>query len=138
MTAADKPVFSTDRAKSLVFEVDGSAAIRGHEQFDFPFGSSEPVLSPDNRAFLSALAAWVSAHPGRTVTIAGRYYDRESAPGDDRSQNLGLARASVVRALLVEEHGLPESAFRLAHRQAIAPEGSDRSPADVLAFSSEN
>ncbi len=137
-SAEEKSPVLAGRSPSLVFEVDGSAVLRGHEQFDFSFGGREPLLSPDNRAFMSALAAWMSAHPDRIVTITGRYYDRESGPGEDRSQNLGLARAAAVRDLMVKEHGLPEDAFRLAHRMAIAPAGANRSPADVLAFSSEN
>jgi outer membrane protein OmpA-like peptidoglycan-associated protein len=125
------------RAKTLVFEDGGAAVLSGYEQFHFDLSSHAPILSDNNRDFLAALAQWMAAHPQRTVTVTGRFYDRETRPDNRYFQNLGLARAAAVRDLLVKEHGADGAFLRLDHRLVVAPARMERSPVDAVQFRAE-
>lgn len=72
-----------------------------------------PDSTPANKAFLDSLAAALKASPAEFLTIIGiQPFDQpeEPIPGIFL-ENLGLARAAIIRKLLVETKNIPQQVF---------------------------
>jgi len=83
--------------------MDGDSMIlRGFDHFTFEQGSITPDLNLSNQDFLDQLAANLKANPTKHLTITGLYRKSEAGMSSGIYENLGIARANVIRDFLVE------------------------------------
>jgi len=83
---------------SLLYEE--KVLLENYEHFHFDINSIKPNLSENNHAFLDRVAKWLADHPEQNLNITG-VYTADEAGGRGIYENLGLARAAVVRDLIV-------------------------------------
>ncbi|MFK7810831.1 MAG: OmpA family protein [Saprospiraceae bacterium] len=116
----EEPIENT-RPKTLNLTFGEEVVLEGYEQFAFNNGSSLPDLSKDNKTFLDALANILKEQPERSLTITGRMLTTEadSALQNTIQENLGLARAELMRNLLVAR-GVDESRISLDYETVNA------------------
>ncbi|MFK7806841.1 MAG: OmpA family protein, partial [Saprospiraceae bacterium] len=115
-----EPVKET-RPKTLNLTFGEEVVLEGYEQFAFNNGSSLPDLSDDNKTFLDALANILKEQPERSLTITGRMLatEADSALQNTLQENLGLARAELMRNLLVAR-GVDEGRISLDYETVNA------------------
>lgn len=128
----DAPV--SKRPKTLALWENNKAVLINYEQLYFDYSSHEPILSPDNRRFLSDVAAYCSKNLDKKLLINGFYYDVEKQPTSGYFENLGIARAAAVREILVQDYGMVESFIQLDHTFSIAPGGTVSGPPEPMSF----
>ena len=84
-----------------------SPMVADHPPLSFEWSKATPVLGP---GFDEETQKWVSQNTGdNLLEITGRYAENEVSPPG--YENMGLARAAIIKALLLTE--LPEERIRL-------------------------
>ncbi len=108
--AVDQPVM-TQRASLLGPVVEpsrrGGAPLRRIEieTMRLQYGRGSEALDPDARLTLEAMARWLRAHPGFTLTLIGHADERRTRAAN---RALGAARAAGARAYLLTRRVSPE------------------------------
>ena len=92
----------------------------GYDQFAFDTMTVLPRLNADNRQFLDTVAQILAADTSRNLTITGRYRNSETGRTYGFFENLGLARANVIRQELVQR-GIAEERITLDHAVSQNP-----------------
>ncbi|MEM6319387.1 MAG: hypothetical protein AAF960_17075, partial [Bacteroidota bacterium] len=111
---------ATDAAVPSLKMMDGDSAIlNGYEQLTYGLGSIAPDLSLDNEAFLDKVAAYMLANPEKNLTITGRYRPSEEGKSFGMYENLGIARANLIRDYLIKR-GIPIERMSLDHEAATS------------------
>ncbi len=100
---------------NLLYEEE--VLLKNYEHFDFKINSIKPNLSDNNQLFLDRVAQWLIDHPNQNLNITG-IFTADEAGGRGIYENLGLARAAVVRDLIVRR-GVEEERITLDFRQGI-------------------
>ena len=91
-----------NRVKNLGL-VDGNTTIlEGYEHFIFLNKSISPELSIDNHDYLDGIAAFLKNNPDKNLKITGFFRPSEEGMQDGIYENLGLARANVIKDLLIQ------------------------------------
>ena len=97
-----KAVEKNSRPLSLSLMDGDSIILEGYEQLAFGQGSILPNLTLNNREFLDKIADYIKKHPEKNLTITGLFRASEKGIQSGIFENLGLARANILRNLLVE------------------------------------
>lgn len=102
------------RLKTLSLTDGGREVYSGFDQFAFDPGDFRPRLNDNNRLFLDTIKAYLRADSSRNLTIIA--YSRVSEKGQEIGiyENLGLARAAVIRRALIDDD-VAESRISLDH-----------------------
>ena len=87
----------TERAKGLSFSIDGEPILEGYDQFAFSKQSASNNLNYNNTAFLTKVLNYLNENPTTDLRIIGRYTSDEDETTVGIFENLGLARANVIR-----------------------------------------
>ena len=90
------------RDSTLEVTYQDSVLLSGYEEFAFGNKEINPDLTPNNTALLDSLAALLIANPDWRLTIEGYYRRTESNMSAGFHENLGQARANLIRNLLLE------------------------------------
>ncbi len=101
------------RAQTLDLILDDTIVVlEAYEQFAFETNGLAPDLTPDNEAFLDTLAYILDQDSTQNLTIKG--FDRPSEQGLTAGiyEDLGTARASAARQLLIQR-GIAEARISL-------------------------
>lgn len=114
----EDPALPEDFAARLVG--GGSVALE-----DLVFGSGRADLQGGAYASLSELAAWLSAHPDRRVTLVGHTDASGALPANI---NLSRLRAQSVRAALVNRYGAAAGQIEAQGAGYLAPRASNETP----------
>ncbi len=141
------------RANDLALYKGDVPVLKDYEQLYFEGPSVTPTLSASNEMFLDSVAAYLRANPSLQLTLTGTYRAAEEGSTSGFFENLGLARAAALRALLVTK-GIDESRIGLDHqrsendelaypvrfmlRDATAQDASDTPAADAFTFTNMN
>ena len=89
-------IADSERTKDLNFSIDGEPIIEGHDQFAFINGAVS-LFNNDNTAFLTKILNYLNENPTTDLKITGRYTSEEKLKTSGIFDNLGLARAAVIR-----------------------------------------
>ena len=108
------PVIEDVRSKTLQLTENDSIIYAGFDQFAFDTMTVRPRLNANNNLFLDTLAAYMKDDTTKRLKITSFF--RESEKGEEYGiyENLGLARASEVRKLLMRR-GIAESRIAMDH-----------------------
>lgn len=109
--------------KDLIVQLDEALALTGREQF--VFDGVTPQFSADNASLLDSLAAYLQAHPDKTLLVTGVWLPEEEGKTSGFFENPGLARAAAIRAALVSRQ-VSEDRIGLAH--TLSEDGSLSAP----------
>jgi outer membrane protein OmpA-like peptidoglycan-associated protein len=113
-----KNLCGNDRPTSLeLVDDNGRVILQGYEEFAFDTTMVAPDLSEDNRAFLDEVAQYLKANPNLNLGITGLYRPSEKDRSSGLFENIGVARADRIRALLVRR-GIDEERISLDYVQA--------------------
>ncbi len=126
-------VEENSRPFSLALTDGDSIILEGYEQFAFDKGSAAPDLTPNNQEFLDTVADYIKNHPEKNLTITGLFRASEKGIQSGIFENLGLARANILRNLLIER-SIDVSRISLDH--TIISDENLLSPATFELFSS--
>ncbi len=91
------------RAQTLELTYQDSVLLSGYEEFAFTPKGTEAQLTPNNLVFIDTLADFLNSHPDLRLTIEGLYLQSESGISSGFHENLGQARADVIRNLLLNQ-----------------------------------
>ena len=106
------------RPKTLDLILDDSIKIlEGYEQFAFPVNSKQPNLSDNNKVYLDSVAAYLLKDSLKNLTITGLFRESETGVSSGIHEDLGTARASGIRALLIQR-SIPEERISLDFAKA--------------------
>jgi len=95
--------------------MDGDSTIlQGYEQLTFDESSISPNLTLNNQEYLDKLADYLKANPTKNLTITGLFRKSEAGQSAGIYENLGLARANVLRDFLVQR-GIDVNRISLDH-----------------------
>ncbi len=95
--------------------MDGDSTIlQGYKQLAFDVGSISPDLTINNQEYLDKLADYLKANPSKNLTITGLFRKSEAGQSAGIYENLGLARANVLRDFLVQR-GIDVNRISLDH-----------------------
>lgn len=95
--------------------MDGDSVIlQGYEQLVFGPGSISPDLTINNQEYLDKLADYLKGNPNKNLTITGLFRKSEAGESFGMYENLGLARANILRDFLVER-GIDVNRISLDH-----------------------
>ena len=86
-----------ERTKDLTFSVDDEPILEGYDQFAFPNQTASAVINDNNTAFLTKILNYLNENPTTDLKITGRYTSEEEGTTAGIFENLGLARADVIR-----------------------------------------
>lgn len=96
---------------------EGSVVIEGLE-----FATGAADLSSGGDSALQGIAAYLAAHPGRSIALVGH---TDASGPLDVNVALSLRRAEAVRARLVSEHGADAARITALGAGFMAPRGSN-------------
>lgn len=102
----------SERLHTLALREGETVILQGYDQFVFDTGQVSPRLNDNNRIFLDSVAAFLQAHPDKKLTITGFFRPSEEGREYGYYENLGTARAAVVRQAL-EQRGIAEDRMSL-------------------------
>lgn len=95
--------------------MDGdSMLLKGFDHFTFDSGSITPDLSLNNQDFLDKVATHLKVNPTKHLTITGLYRKSEAGQSSGIYENLGIARANIIRDFLVQR-GIKVERISLDH-----------------------
>lgn len=115
---ATAPPQPTDLAGRLV--AGGSVALD-----DLVFASGKAALQGKDYASLTELAAWLSAHPDRRVTLVGHSDASGALPANI---DLSRLRAQSVRSALLKQYGATAAQIDAQGAGYLAPRASNETP----------
>lgn len=107
------------RAMTLSLKDGDKAILQGYEQFAFPEGSFSPDTTANNLLFLQKAADYLNENPEHHITLTGRYLTKEQGAKSNIYENIGIARAKVIEALL-EKYGIDEDRITIDHEMVNA------------------
>jgi outer membrane protein OmpA-like peptidoglycan-associated protein len=102
------------RLKNLQLTEGDTVLLEAYDQFAFANGQDQPDLNENNEQFLDTLAQMLLADTTKTLEIGGRYAPQEKDIMAGFYENMGLARAAVIRDLMAAR-GVPEDRIVLKH-----------------------
>ncbi len=102
------------RSKNLTLTEGDTVLLEGYDQFAFAPDSIQPRMNANNESFLDTIATMLKADTTKSLSITAFYRESEADLQPDRFENMGLARADAIRALLVQR-GIKESRISLDH-----------------------
>lgn len=105
------------RLPTLQLREGDTILLRDYDQFAFDTSAVLPRLNDNNVAFLDTVAQILRADSSRNLTITGLYRPAEAGREYGFFENLGLARANVVRQELLRR-GVAENRVTLDHEPA--------------------
>jgi len=76
--------------------------LENYEQFAFAPNGIKPDLSADNDKFLDGVSTYLKNNPGKKMRITGLFRPSEDGLSEGMFENLGLARANVIKDLLIQ------------------------------------
>jgi len=85
------------RTKDLVFSVDGDTILMDYDQFAFQNESASGIINDNNTEFLTGILNYLNENPKADLKIIGRYTTPEEEITVGIFENLGLARANLIR-----------------------------------------
>jgi len=99
--------------------MDGdSMLLKGFDHFSFNDGNISPDLTLNNQDFLDKIADYLQATPNKHLTITGLYRNSEASQSSGIFENLGIARANVIRDFLVQR-GIDVQRISLDHAAIV-------------------
>lgn len=119
------------RAATLDLRDGEEVIIKEQDQFRFDSAQVNPVLNANNRDFLERVADYFKQNKDKNLTITGFYRPNEAGIASGMYENLGVARANVIRTEL-EKRGIATERISLDFNQAINNELA--SPVTFSAF----
>ena len=111
---APASVIPTDWSTTLRLMDGDSMMLKGFDHFAFDPGSITPDLSLNNQDFLDKIAIYLKANPTKNLTITGLYRKSEAGQSSGIYENLGIARANIIRDFLVQR-GIKVERISLDH-----------------------
>lgn len=111
----EAPVQGPSRARTLQLKDGDQVVLQGYEQFSFPLNGLQPDMTPNNQEFLAKVAAYLQANPDKKITLTGRYLESEKKANSGIYENLGIARAAEVEAML-EKLGVDGKRFTIDYQ----------------------
>lgn len=99
---------------SLKLMEGDSAILQGYEQLAFEAGSISPDLTLNNQDYLDKVSAYLKANPTKNLTITGLFRKSEAGQSFGMYENLGIARANILRDFLVQR-GIDVNRISLDH-----------------------
>jgi OOP family OmpA-OmpF porin len=117
MTEASK---SPEPAASSAFATNQTVVLKG-----ITFAAGKAELQGPAPAILDDLARWLAANPQARATLVGH---TDSTGKADKNTALSLARASVLRDILVARHGIAPARLSVIGRGGDAPLASNDTP----------
>lgn len=102
---------------------DSTVLLDHYDQFAFDPLSVQPRMNANNEIFLDTLAAILLRDTTRDLTITGYIRPNEADWKPERGffENIGIARADAIRAMLVRR-GVPEGRISLDYHLSNDPE----------------
>lgn len=95
--------------------MDGdSILLQGYEQLAFDVGSISPDLTLNNQEYLDKVSDYLKANPSKNLTITGLFRKSEAGENFGMYENLGIARANILRDFLVQR-GIDVNRISLDH-----------------------
>jgi len=91
-----------NRVKNLGLSDGNTTILEGYEHFIFSNKKITPELSIDNHDYLDGIAAYLKNNPDKNLKITGFFRPSEEGMQNGIYENLGLARANVVKDLLIQ------------------------------------
>jgi len=76
--------------------------LENYEQFAFAANGIKPDLSADNNKFLDGISTYLKNNPTKKMRITGLFRPSEDGMSQGMFENLGLARANVIKDLLIQ------------------------------------
>ena len=113
ISAIDSTNMPQPRPTDLTIQLDDSTTLENYEHFEFEEGKYIPNLSDNNYALLDALAAYLKEHPNTLLRIIGYYKNNELDSLSGMQEDIGMARAAVVRDFIMEK-GIEPNRFLLS------------------------
>ncbi|MEM1320178.1 MAG: OmpA family protein [Bacteroidota bacterium] len=101
------PALADIRPKTLSLMDGDSVILKEYEQLAFDSSSTVARLNPNNLDFLDKVAEYLKQHPDKTLTLTGYYRENEEGLSSGFHENLGSARAAIIRGQL-GRRGVPE------------------------------
>ena len=98
-------------------EAAGSVVLEG-----LAFESGKAALTDADAPALADLAAWLKAHPDRSVTLVGH---TDASGSLAANVTLSRQRAAAVRQVLLEHYGVPEWQVSAEGVGPLAPRASN-------------
>lgn len=80
---------------------DSSWGLSAVNHLRFGKSGNIPVLGTEMSTIVDSLSAYLTSHPGKTITVTGYYNDSET--NSTSFENLGLARADELKKILVNK-----------------------------------
>lgn len=101
------------RAKTLDLILDDSIVyLKNYDQFIFQDGEVLPKMNENNGAYLDSLASILKSDSLIQLNLVGTYRPTEKGKSSGMFEDLGLARASAIRKLLLDR-GISEDRISL-------------------------
>lgn len=91
--------------------------LENYEQFAFAPNGIKPDLSADNNSFLDGVSAYLNNNPDKKMRITGLFRPSEDGMSKGIFENLGLARANVIKDLLIQR-GIDKERLILDYNRA--------------------
>jgi len=91
--------------------------LENYEQFAFAPNGIKPDLTADNNKFLDGVSAYLKNNPAKKIRITGLFRPSEDGMSDGMFENLGLARANVIKDLLIQR-GIDKERLNLDYNRA--------------------
>lgn len=80
---------------------DGGWSVSSPSNLRFGLSANTPVVNAEMSVLLDSIAAYATAHPGKTLTVTGHYSSSEK--NNTTFANLGLGRAEALKTLFVSK-----------------------------------
>jgi len=91
--------------------------LENYEQFAFAANGIKPDLSADNNKFLDGISTYLKNNPTKKMRITGLFRPSEENKSQGMFENLGLARANVIKDLLIQR-GIDKERLILDYNRA--------------------
>ena len=91
--------------------------LENYEQFAFAANGIKPDLSADNNKFLDGISTYLKNNPTKKMRITGLFRPSEDGMSQGMFENLGLARANVIKDLLIQR-GIDKERLILDYNRA--------------------
>lgn len=101
------------RSNDLMLKKDSTVILENFEQFAFLPNKAKLELTANNLIFLDSLTSIIKANQRSVLSITGHYYFGESPDSTLIYDNIGIARAAVVREYLIAQKGISKDIITL-------------------------
>jgi outer membrane protein OmpA-like peptidoglycan-associated protein len=90
---------------------DGNFSYSGKSAYAFTLSDAVPIVAKDDVVFFKDVAAYLTSHPARILTLTGHFSIEEK--NGTAFKNLGIARAAALKTLLTSA-GAPATNIEIA------------------------